>query len=114
MVTNWWVWSTTLNGIPYGGWPKSGCRLVPSEFMDCSQRSLSGFTGRAEMSVFQMLLDGNIVQPVPGMGAPEPDDRASAPGPGGMATRESTASAPNTALRRAARILVPVPAPPTG
>src|SRR5438552_1192777 len=62
------VSSTTANGIPYGGPPKSGWRFVLPAFIEASHCELCGFTGSFEMSVFQMLSAGNTVQFVPGGG----------------------------------------------
>src|SRR2546430_12652433 len=61
--------STTAYGIPYGGAPKSGCRLVDPAFIEASHATLLVFTGKAEMSAFQMLLLGKTSQLVPGIGA---------------------------------------------
>src|SRR3989442_1689758 len=61
--------STTAYGIPYGGAPKSGCRLVDPAFIEASHATLLVFTGKTEMSAFQMLLLGKTSQLVPGIGA---------------------------------------------
>src|SRR2546422_10720267 len=57
---------TTANGIPYGGGPKSGWRLVPLVFMDASHAALWESTGSPETSVFQTLFAGKTWQVVPG------------------------------------------------
>src|SRR2546430_2204523 len=62
MWTVAWVSSTTANGRPYGGFPKSGWRFVLPAFIEASHALLLGFTGRDEMSVIQMLSAGNTVQ----------------------------------------------------
>ena len=77
--TRWCALVTMLYGMPYGNppgfGPKSGCRNVLAESMPRIQAALCGFTGSLEMSVFQMLLAGNIGQ----FGAP---GTVVPPGPG--------------------------------
>src|SRR5205823_5641718 len=78
-----WALFTTLNGKPYGGRPKSGWRFVLPAFIEASHAALWLFTGRLEMSVFQMLSAGNAVQVVPGMWAPGREAARSEAGPSG-------------------------------
>src|SRR5713226_3241186 len=73
------VLSTTANGSPYGGLPKSGWRFVLPEFIEASHALLFGFTGSFEMSAFQMLSAGNTLQVVPGTGAAARRGAAGAP-----------------------------------
>src|SRR2546423_2484260 len=68
-LTVGWVLSTTLNGQPYGGPPKSGCRLVVPAAIELSHCALRGWTGRLLMSVFQTLSEGKTWHVVPGTGA---------------------------------------------
>ncbi len=64
--TSGWAFVTMLYGMPKGNppgsGPKSGCRSRLAESMLRSQAALWAFTGSWEMSVFQMLLAGNIGQ----------------------------------------------------
>src|SRR5260370_10443597 len=53
--------------MPYGGPPKSGCRSRPDVApVELSHAFDHGFTGRLDMSVFQMLFAGNTGHVVPG------------------------------------------------
>src|SRR5438046_7401145 len=61
--------STTADGNPYGGPPKSGWSFVVPAFMVFSQVLLCESTGSAEMSVFHTLSAGKTSQDVPGTGA---------------------------------------------
>src|SRR2546430_2422161 len=61
--------STTANDRPYGDFPKSKWRFVLPAFIEASHTLLLKFTGRDEMSVFQMLSAENTVQPIPKTGA---------------------------------------------
>src|ERR1041384_765979 len=78
-----WALFTILNGKPYGGRPKSGCRFELPAFIEASHAELCPFTGRLEMSVFQMSSAGNTVHVVPGRWAPGREAARSEAGPSG-------------------------------
>src|SRR4029450_374617 len=61
--------STTSNGIPYPGGPKSGCRFVRAACIDFFHAALLRWRGSCEISIFHTLSLGNTVHPVPGTGA---------------------------------------------
>src|SRR5215469_4933049 len=100
-----------LYGMPYGKppglGPKSGCRNVLAESMLRIQAALCAFTGILEMSVFQMLLAGNIGQ----FGAPGTVVPPSAPGLAALgawtADRPRPALAPRSVSSPAARTTLP-------
>ena len=61
--------STTSNGIPYAGGPKSGCSRVEPACIDFFQTAFFFAMGSFETSMFQTLSDGKTRHALPGTGA---------------------------------------------
>src|SRR2546421_406365 len=87
-----------------------GAPVVVPAFMDASQASLFGWTGSNETSVFQMLLLGNTLQLVPGIGARGRAGTADA-APVGAPPGSLNAVAKATTAKMSARVRIIVTVP---